>query len=165
MNKQDVQLLFDYNQWANARILKTAAALTAEQFLAGAKFPHGSLRATLTHTFLANWVWLRRWQGEAANAYPQAEDFPTFEALQTSWLAEEKQLMQFVSACSDEKLKQVIRYKNSKGDAFEHTLWHLMAHLVNHGTQHRSEAAAILTDFDHSPGDLDLIVFLRETKR
>jgi uncharacterized damage-inducible protein DinB len=40
-------------------------------------------------------------------------------------------------------------------------LWHCLYHLVNHGTQHRSEAAAMLTDFGHSPGDIDMILFLR----
>ena len=37
-----------------------------------------------------------------------------------------------------------------------------LAHLANHGTQHRSEAAMLLTSYGYSPDDLDLIVFLRE---
>jgi uncharacterized damage-inducible protein DinB len=37
-----------------------------------------------------------------------------------------------------------------------------MAHLVNHGTQHKTEAAAILTGFGHSPGDIDLILYFNK---
>jgi uncharacterized damage-inducible protein DinB len=41
-------------------------------------------------------------------------------------------------------------------------LWHCLLHVVNHGTQHRSEAAAILTGYGHSPGDLDFTMFLSQ---
>ncbi len=39
-------------------------------------------------------------------------------------------------------------------------LWQLMLQQVNHATQHRSEAAVMLTQFGHSPGDLDFIIYL-----
>jgi uncharacterized damage-inducible protein DinB len=52
---------------------------------------------------------------------------------------------------------------NTKGELQPpRLLGHLMAHVVNHGTQHRSEAAAILTGLGRSPGDLDLSLFLTE---
>ena len=38
-------------------------------------------------------------------------------------------------------------------------LWELLLHLITHGTQHRSEAAILLTDAGHSPGDLDYFFF------
>jgi uncharacterized damage-inducible protein DinB len=36
----------------------------------------------------------------------------------------------------------------------------MMLHVANHGTQHRSEVAAMLTGFDQSPGSLDLLDYL-----
>ena len=39
-------------------------------------------------------------------------------------------------------------------------LWGMMEHVLNHGTQHRAEVAAMLTGFGHSPGDLDLLFYL-----
>ena len=50
----------------------------------------------------------------------------------------------------------------TKGPPMENILWHLMTHVVNHGTQHRSKAAILLTGYGYSPGAPDLIVFLRE---
>jgi len=35
-----------------------------------------------------------------------------------------------------------------------------MLHQVNHGTQHRSEAAMVLTRFGRSPGLLDFLYYL-----
>ena len=167
MNKKDIQLLYDYNRWCNARILGTAAKLTTEQFLAPGTFPYGGLRGTLVHTLFAEWTWRMRWQGTPPNHdYRfELEEFPTCAALQTCWLEEETLLMEFVAGLTDKKLKSELEYTSTEGGQHKRVLWETMAHLVNHGTQHRTEAAAILTDLGHSPGDIDLIVFINQRPR
>jgi uncharacterized damage-inducible protein DinB len=160
MNKQDILLLFQYNQWANARILNAAANVTQEQFVVPASFPHGGLRSTLVHAMFAEWIWRNRWEGTSPTTRFKPEDFPTFESLCTRWLEEEKRLMEFVLQVSDERLHRTFDYRNTSGKPLTQVLWHAMVHVVNHGTQHRTEAAAMLTDLGHSPGDLDLIYFV-----
>lgn len=162
MNKQDILVLYKYNQWANAKILTAAALVTPEQFVASASFPHGGLRGTLVHALFAEWVWRKRWEGTSPTQRLKPEDFPGMQALQRRWQEEETQLMNFVDSVSDEQLEGTFHYNNLSGQPFTRVLWKAMAHVVNHGTQHRSEAAALLTDLGYSPGDLDMIYFLDE---
>jgi len=160
MNKQDILVLYQYNAWSNARILEAASHITQEQFLAPAPFPHGSLRGTLVHALFGEWVWLQRWEGTAQNPGWKVEAFPTFESLRVRWADEEARLMKFAANVTDEGLYRKVHYISTEGEPHERLLWEAMAHLVNHGTQHKTEAAAILTGMGHSPGDIDLIVFL-----
>jgi uncharacterized damage-inducible protein DinB len=160
MNKQDILLLYQYNQWASAKILNATTNVTAEQFIAPASFPHGGLRGTLVHALSAQWIWRTRWEGTSPTFLLDPKDFPTVASLQERWAVEEKQLMDFVATITDDRLNNTFRYTNTKGQPFTKLLWHAMLHVVNHGTQHRSEAAAILTDLGHSPGDLDMILFV-----
>ena len=160
MNQHDILTLYQYNQWANAKILNAATNITQEQFVAPATFPHGGLRGTLVHALFAEWIWRQRWEGTSPTNRWKPEEFPTFESLRTRWLDEEEQLMNFVSHVTDERLNITFDYMNTAGKPLSQVLWYAMAHVVNHGTQHRTEAAAMLTDLGHSPGDLDLIYFL-----
>jgi uncharacterized damage-inducible protein DinB len=166
MNKTDIHVLYEYNRWCNARILDAAAELTDEQFLAPGAFPHGGLRGTLVHALFAEWIWRMRWQGTPPeHRYRlKPEEFPTVAALRTRWIEEDTLLMEFVAGLTDEKLKSELEYTSTEGGRHKRVLWETMAHLVNHGTQHRTEAAAMLTGLGHSPGDIDLIVYLNENR-
>jgi uncharacterized damage-inducible protein DinB len=128
---------------------------------------HGGVRGTLVHALFAEWVWRLRWEGTAPDCRYrlQPEDVPTFASLRGRWTEEEKILRQFVAALTDEKLQAEFDYTSTEGGRPRRLLWETMAHVVNRGTQHRSEAAAMLTEMGHSPGDIDLIVFLNEDPR
>lgn len=164
MNKQDIITLYRYNQWSTARILNCAAKVTQEQFLAPASFPHGGLRSTLVHALFAEWIWRNRWEGTSPSHRIQPDEFPTFESLRARWLEEERLLLKFVDEVADEMLNSPFDYTNTEGKALTRILWQAMAHVVNHGTQHKTEAAAILTALGHSPGDIDMIWFAAEYK-
>ena len=162
MNKQDILLLYQYNQWSSQKILDAASNVTLEQYLAPASFPHGGLRGTLVHALFAAWIWRMRWEGTSPTQRLKPEDFPTFEELRGRWEEEENKMMVFIDSLTDERLNNKFNYKSTDGKPYARILWQAMAHLINHSTQHKTEAAAILTDFRHSPGDIDMIYYFSE---
>lgn len=135
--------LYDYNRWANARMLEAAARLTFEQLLHEHGHSWGSVHGLLVHMMSAEWIWLRRWQGESPKAVLNPSDFPTIEILRAYWDGLEAQLHDFVAAQTGESLESIVTYTNTKGRTFSLPLWQLMGHLANHGTHHRGELAAM----------------------
>ena len=157
-----LRTLYDYNSWATERILLAADKVSDAQFLAPAHFSWGGLRGTLVHTMSAEWTWRSRWQGVSPTAPLRVEDYPTVAALRARWREEETAIRAFVAKLSEPDLARTINYTQMRGGVSAEPLWQLMVHVVNHGTQHRAEAAALVTEYGHSPGDLDFIVFVRE---
>ena len=160
-----LRFLYDYNYWANERILRAADKASDAQFVVPARFSWGGLRGTLVHTMGAEWIWRSRWQGVSPTASLRVEDYPTVTALRARWREEETKMRDLLATLSEAELMRVVNYSRISGGASAEPLWQLMAHLVNHGTQHRAEAAALVTEMGHSPGDIDLIVFARERQR
>ena len=175
MDADYFRLLFDYNRWANRLVMDRAAEAREPDYLAVADgLSFGSLHATLVHILVGELVWLARWEGglpperlkDARKADRLAEtEIPTFEALAELWRNEASKQQRFLSALTDEAVSKMVSYSDQYGTPNEQPLGQLMAHLVNHGTQFRAEAAVRLTQLGLSPGDLDLIIFLRKRGR
>lgn len=162
MRIQDLLLLYDYNYWANGRILTAAAQASPEQLVDPARFGFVSLRATLVHTLDAEYGWRMRCQHHSSTPDMAETDFPTVDLLKQRWHEEESAMRAYLATLQDDDLASVLRYTIDTGELRERVLWHCLLHVVNHGTQHRSEAAALLTEYGHSPGDLDFTVFLNQ---
>ena len=164
MNIQDIHLIYEYHYWANKRILAASANVTQEQFLAPASFPYGGLRGTILHILDAEWGWRGLFVHQSFGADLSLDEFPTLATLEARWQEEERAIRAYLADLSDDDLESHLRYTTDTGIKRDRILWHCLLHVVNHGTQHRSEAAALLTDYGHSPGDLDFTVFLNEYK-
>jgi uncharacterized damage-inducible protein DinB len=155
-----IRSLYRYNEWANRRILDTSARCSREQLLEGGGASFDSLRDTLLHTMSAQWVYLERWHGRSPRAMPVADDFPDLAAIRARWVAIEHDTAAFVANVDEAALARVVEYINMQGERWAYPLWQQMVHQVNHATQHRSEAAVMLTKLGYSPGMLDLLHFV-----
>ncbi|HTP43592.1 MAG TPA: DinB family protein [Candidatus Limnocylindrales bacterium] len=161
MNVDDFHLLYEYNSWANRRTLDACSTLTPEQFTRdlGSSFP--SIRDTLAHVCEVEWLWLERWLGRSGSLRP-GSDFPTFDSLRRRWQEVESSLVGYVSALKPEDIQRVVEHKTTQGVPQAAPLWQMMQHLVNHGTYHRGQIAAMLRQLGSKATSTDLIFFYRE---
>jgi len=165
MKTDEIKLMYEYNDWADQRILAACAKVGPEQYAAPANFGtgYGSLRATLVHLVDGAWLWRRLFEGDMDFSKELTEaDLPTLDALEKRWQEEQQALRAYIDGLTDEDLNGILRYTLPSGTVRERVLWHCLLHLVNHGTQHRSEAAALCTSYGQSPGDFDFTLFLNE---
>jgi uncharacterized damage-inducible protein DinB len=166
MRVAEIRVLYDYNNWATDRILRTAAHLTVAQFTAPTRFPWGSLRGTLVHMLSAERFWLDFCQERERRPRLSADVFPDLATLWDQWREDEAELRAWLGTLRDEDLDRSMQHTvPARGMNYHAPLWIFLVHTVNHGTQHRSEAAQMLTESGYSPGDFDLGPFLDERDR
>ena len=158
---EGIRELYAYSAWANARILDTAEQLTPEQLTTqGDGFD--SIRDTLVHTPSVQWLWLERWRETSPRELWDPAEFADVAELRTRWEAVEAATAEFVATLREPDLGRVVSYVNFQGERWAYPLWQQLLHQVNHATQHRSEAALLLTRLGYSPGWLDLLVYVDE---
>lgn len=156
MRQTEIRVLFDYNYLANTRILHAAARVTPEQFIAPTILTIRNLRGTLVHALDVEWSWRARCQRQPEAVW-QAElsedEFQTVADLAERWRADEREMRIWLDSLSDDDL--AADFDLGRGEIVP--LWYILFHLVNHGTQQRSDAATLLTHYGQSPGDLDFL--------
>lgn len=158
----DLQLLYAYQYWANERVLAAADKVSEEQYLAPAGVSYGSLRGTLVHELSVEWLWRMRMEGASPAAGLSESGLLTVAALRKRWSSEERAMRAFLSTLTDEDIQRTLSFRRTNGAPGTQVLWHLLVHVVNHGTQTRAEAGILLAQYDQSPGDVDFSLFLRE---
>ena len=152
------QLLIDYNQDANERVLERAFSLDDAALEAGSESSGGSIGGCLRHMLTAQIVWLSRLTGEP----PLRFDPSSRDALRKAFEQSHKALREFSRSLVDADWRRVIDYADTKGAAHSLPLGILISHVVNHGTLHRGEAGMLLAARGESPGDLDFVLFVLE---
>ncbi|HEV8673722.1 MAG TPA: DinB family protein [Methylomirabilota bacterium] len=161
--KETIATLYEYGQWANGRLLAKAAALTDAQLQQPLTRGAQPILPTFAHLVGADLRWFARWRKETPPPMLSAADLPSVEAVRQKWEALYSVRRAYLGALDDAALREPIQWARDSR-TFELPRWQAMVHCANHGTQHRSEIAAMLSDLGHSPGDLDLLLWCLESR-
>jgi uncharacterized damage-inducible protein DinB len=160
MENAEFRTWMGYNRWANARVLAAALQISDTAFIAarpGLSFT--SIAGSLTHVMTTERIWRLRCVG--LPAAPGGPAFTSAASLADRWAEEAAALDVFVARITPATLAAPVAYHTSAGAPHRTPLWQVWLHVVNHGTQFRSEAAVALSELGHSPGDLDFIAYVR----
>ena len=160
MNKSDIATLINFNFWANNRILIACERISVDEFtrLHTPDPGWGSLRGILVHTLDTEYGWRSVLQKLNEDHILKAEDFANVPELRRRWDVERAARLDYLAKLTDESINLGHGDNPSKAPK----VWQTILHVVTHGIQHRSEAAAILTGYAQSPGELDFDLFLQE---
>ena len=151
MRPEDVRSLFDYDRWATERVLAVLDGLPDGVWGQVDAVGERGLGSILVHQLGAAQRWRHAIQDTGEEPVPEDEPLLSVDELRARWHAEWAAVATWVGEMTHGLLDHV-----HDGIA----VWQMLAHVINHGTQHRSEAAALLTAAGHSPGEIDMIVYL-----
>ncbi len=157
MNRADILWLLAYHNRANAKIFETAGNLSEEQLKQANTFDLDTAFQSLRHMVDVDWSWRLTAQGSGPIKDYLWERVPmnTFAEVRAAWEQDSAELMAFAEALDDAALQNEVLINRETGERTP--VWKILAHVVNHGTQHRAELARYLTVCGYSPGDLDLL--------
>jgi uncharacterized damage-inducible protein DinB len=152
MQLDDIRFLFAFDRWATAKILDATEGIDPATWSATNIVDQRGLGGILVHHLGASQRWRHGLTG-APGEMPQPEDepLPDLASLRAAWEGEWSGYEAWFDRMDPAWLDQ-----QEEGIS----LWQALAHVVNHGTQHRSEVAVLLTAAGHSPGDLDMVDYI-----
>jgi uncharacterized damage-inducible protein DinB len=156
MNPDGIRYLFAYDRWATTRLLAVVPGIDQATWSATNVVDERGLGGILVHMLGAHQRWRHGLMEDGVEPRPEREPLPSPEDLRAWWEAEWPATEAWLATLDDDWLQ-----RQDEGVGF----WQMLVHVVNHSTQHRSEAAALLTRAGRSPGDLDMIVYAEERAR
>lgn len=151
--------MFEHNLWANLRLLDVCAGLDEELLNARATGTYGRLRDTLLHILACEEIYVNLLTGrEPVHTLGEGAGFPGFEELRQRARRSGEELIRIAELVDPAQvLRGTWRTKprawQGKPFSIQSTIPLLQA--INHGTEHRSHVATVLSQLGIKPPALD----------
>src|ERR1700757_797726 len=125
MTTDDIQLLYEYDRWANRRVFQAVSALSVEQFTRDLGGSFRSVRDTLVHIIGGEWIWLAYWKDPPDSAGSLTDltarrnsifapaALANLAEVQSKWAEVEKEQIAFVSSLTNDSLQEMLPYRET----------------------------------------------------
>jgi uncharacterized damage-inducible protein DinB len=160
MNVEAVRTLFEYNRWANLRLLQAASEISTEELDRDVRGSFSSLKGTLRHLLWGERGWLRQWRDRSFGDDLQPDEFPDLPAIRESWGSLEQEQDAFFRELTEERLAAPWSV-----DENTYVLSDLIQHMFNHSTHHRGQVVLMLRQLGRTPPGTGFRQFLTESRR
>jgi uncharacterized damage-inducible protein DinB len=141
--------LYEYNAWANKRVLGTLVRQQVQD---------EKIMQLMGHIVAAQFLWLHRIKELPP---PDVKLWGEYKLEQLVTLAEKagSQWLEFVNSTDD--FNRQMTYKNYVGEPYTNNVEMVMIHLVNHSSYHRAQIALLLRQKGFEPINTDFITYDR----
>ena len=143
---------FQYNLWANLRLLDACSQLSDAQLDFTSKGAYGSVRETLMHLFTAEEGYARHFHFTGADPTPALKEFTTFPGFDELRRRAERSGKELTAIAERANLSEILHLD---GGTYDAPLIIILIQAVNHGVDHRSQIATLLSLQDVALPDLD----------
>lgn len=158
---EHVRTLFEYNADAHRRLWECALALSDEDYIKPLTYSHGAIRSQFVHVLSTDRRWFARITGEPLPEQLVPEQFGQRETFWQLWLESEAKHRRIVSGFDEATLARIIEYDMPhRGGMKRNTVLEILAHVVNHGTDHRAQILAMLFSLGAPTFEQDLMMYL-----
>lgn len=161
MNTDYIRTIFDYNLWAHGKVWDCIMQLSDEQFVQDYDYSIGSIRNHVVHVMSVDQRWLARIAGNEPPVRLNTADFSTRAAARARWDDIQANNRAIVHSLTESDLARVITYDLPHRGGIKHdAVWQIIAHVVNHGTDHRAQILSLLYRLGAPTVEQDLTFYL-----
>ena len=154
--------LLRYKAWANDLIFAALAKLPEAELTAPRPIVFGSILRTMNHTYSMDVVWQANLEGRRHGyttrnppTSPPLADLREAQKQADAWY------VAYAGSLSAAQQAEKVRFRFIGGGEAELSRQDILLHVVNHGTYHRGNVAAMLYSLGVPPPTTDLPVYLR----
>jgi uncharacterized damage-inducible protein DinB len=153
MNIERVRHLYEYHFALNRKFWEYCIEnLNWKQFLQDTGISVNTIRNQFVHLMDVDERWFKGFKGRPDPGSTDPAQYDSPEKIRKKWDEVEDEMKKILNGLTDDDL-QSIYYQDMRK-------WHVLSHVVNHGSAHRAQIGAMLRQLGFKPPPQDYIFYV-----